>query len=255
MSLSEGVVGPCPYSCQFRDCSLVALIHRLIVVVAIAVSSNIVAMAHIASFFTSFRTSAPPKDPTVTLCRTNKLYKPELELAVFKVDNEVYTRYSSVYIKGRAKDKDRPKASPIWQFGEKVIRSSDGAKLYYCYRCECEQKQQQFITMDGTSAAAKHLTSFQGELADKEANPKSKGQFIFVSTERYDAFKRLIIRWIVYCHIAFKMLENRYFRELVYFLNSGIGGYLPAASATIRMWVKEEYEKQKKDLISNAKCC
>jgi hypothetical protein len=52
----------------------------------------------------------------------------------------------------------------------------------------------------------------------------------------------------VYCHIAFFMLENAYFRELICRLNNSLGSLLPRASSTIRNWVKEEYKRQKEQL-------
>lgn len=60
-------------------------------------------------------------------------------------------------------------------------------------------------------------------------------------------FKLLLIRWIVYCHIAFYQIENVYFRELLEFLNIGLALLVPKRS-TIRKWVINEYKKQKKKL-------
>jgi hypothetical protein len=50
---------------------------------------------------------------------------------------------------------------------------------------------------------------------------------------------------MVYCHIAFRMVENEYFRNLVTFLSSSIGGFLPRTTSTIRGWVIEAYKVKK----------
>ena len=37
----------------------------------------------------------------------------------------------------------RERRSPIWQFGESLVRVKDGADVYYCWTCERERKQQE----------------------------------------------------------------------------------------------------------------
>jgi hypothetical protein len=54
-------------------------------------------------------------------------------------------------------------------------------------------------------------------------------------------FKDLLVRWMVYCHIAFRMVENEYFRELIKFLSSSLGGLLPRTASTIRGWILDAY--------------
>jgi hypothetical protein len=58
-------------------------------------------------------------------------------------------------------------------------------------------------------------------------------------------FKDLLVRWMVYCHIAFRMVENEYFRDLIKFLSSSLGGILPRAISTIRSWIMEAYLTEK----------
>lgn len=36
-----------------------------------------------------------------------------------------------------------------------------------------------------------------------------------VTATRSQSFKALLVRWIVYCHVAFAMLENEYLRDLL----------------------------------------
>jgi hypothetical protein len=71
-----------------------------------------------------------------------------------------------------------------------------------------------------------------------------------------DRFKRLLIRWVVYCHIAFIQLENRYFRELLHYFNGRLSSFLPSAAKTVRKWLLEEYQELKqvlKDDVLNSR--
>jgi hypothetical protein len=60
-----------------------------------------------------------------------------------------------------------------------------------------------------------------------------------------DTFKALLIRWIVCCQLAFYMLENTAFRDLVAYLNAALGALLPKARATLRKWIIAEYDDRK----------
>ncbi|KAI1556751.1 restless-like transposase, partial [Pyrenophora tritici-repentis] len=71
---------------------------------------------------------------------------------------------------------------------------------------------------------------------------------IFFWKESVEKFKELLIRWIVYCHIAFFQLENQYFRELLLFLNPALLNHLPKAAKTIRSWVMNAFISKKQQL-------
>ncbi len=40
-------------------------------------------------------------------------------------------------------------------------------------------------------------------------------------------FKALLVRWIVYCHVAFIQMENVYFRELLAHFNGRMAAFVP----------------------------
>jgi hypothetical protein len=46
--------------------------------------------------------------------------------------------------------------------------------------------------------------------------------FTLVSVAKKSEFQRLLIRWLVYCHICLAMVENEYFRESITYLNKGL---------------------------------
>jgi hypothetical protein len=69
--------------------------------------------------------------------------------------------------------------------------------------------------------------------------------YTLITTTRYQDFKALLIRWIVYCQITFAMLENECFRELSACLNQSIADMLPHARAALRKWIMGEYLCQK----------
>jgi len=69
-----------------------------------------------------------------------------------------------------------------------------------------------------------------------------------VTTVDYDVFKRLFMRRIVYCQLAFAILQNDYSRELLTFLNAGLASLLPRAAVTLRRWIMDEYVDHKERL-------
>ena len=97
--------------------------------------------------------------------------------------------------------------------------------------------------------AKKHLRSHGISGSNEDNIELGQQRLSAISTHRYDEFKRLLIRWIVYCHIAFRMLENQYFRNLLAAIDIGLASLLPKASATLHNWIKEEYEERKEGLI------
>jgi hypothetical protein len=187
----------------------------------------------------------------VTLDSKNPDHKPERELDKFRIDGEDYQRCSKLQQKVIAKK--RLKKSLAWKVGERLLRLSDQRTVYYCYICERQHKAQSLPVINGNTGALNHLRDAHNLDKSGCTIPKvSENQptldrkvFTAVTTYDYDEFKRLFIRWIVYCFIAFRMVENQYFREFVCFLNKGLGALLPRAAATIRWWIKEEFDKRK----------
>ena len=58
-----------------------------------------------------------------------------------------------------------------------------------------------------------------------------------------DKFKLALVKWIVYCHVAFVQLENTYFRKLLNFLTPSLGTFLPSRT-TFRQWVFDEFKRR-----------
>jgi len=83
-------------------------------------------------------------------------------------------------------------------------------------------------------------------LAKNDPSQPSIVDFNSISTvvfkRRFDDFKELLIRWIVYCHIAFFQIENLYFRDLLFYVFPGLTTLLPKASLVIRKWIIEAFE-------------
>ena len=205
----------------------------------------------------SFFRQEPRLPPQLTLCPWNPRYDKAKDTDTLLVAGVSYTKWLSIASIRKKDPKARKDSSDIWNHGIAVVRASEKQRLYYCYHCECQDKTQQWYTLDGTSTVKKHLSkghdisAGSDEGSEKDLPQPEANQKVFdkVSTGRYDAFKTVIVRWIVYCNFAFKMLENQYFRDVISLLHKGFALLLPAASATIRNWVKEEYDKQKDHLI------
>ncbi|KAA8620701.1 Dimer-Tnp-hAT domain-containing protein [Pyrenophora tritici-repentis] len=121
------------------------------------------------------------------------------------------------------------------------IRDSDKKEVYYCHECRVGKSKQELFVINGTSRIRNHLE--QKHQIDPQSGIKRKG-----SKESVEKFKELLIRWIVYCHIAFFQLENQYFRELLLFLNPALLNHLPKAAKTIRSWVMNAFISKKQQL-------
>lgn len=62
-----------------------------------------------------------------------------------------------------------------------------------------------------------------GNKVKKEAAKGIVNTIVSVMTNKsLERFKYLLVRWIIYCNIAFYMLKNKYFRELVAYINKGL---------------------------------
>ncbi|KAG9379949.1 hypothetical protein A1F94_008844 [Pyrenophora tritici-repentis] len=123
------------------------------------------------------------------------------------------------------------------------------------------KSKQEFFVINGTSRIRNHLE--QKHQIDPQSGIKRKGSVrksiidqqkdgaassTFFWKESVEKFKELLIRWIVYCHIAFFQLENQYFRELLLFLNPALLNHLPNAAKTIRSWVMNAFISKKQQL-------
>ena len=116
-------------------------------------------------------------------------------------------------------------------------------------------------TIKGNSSAIDHMCGYGYDKEGKKLQkvekplPEALDLYALVTSANMGLFKKLLVRWVVYCQVAFIMLENKYFRELLACLNKGIANLLPRARATLRGWIMTEYEEQKqlvKEELSHA---
>ncbi|KAH7137822.1 hypothetical protein EDB81DRAFT_601046, partial [Dactylonectria macrodidyma] len=139
----------------------------------------------------------------------------------FKLNGKQYVRYSVV---AKSQKHTKKRTSVVWQYGEDIQLKQDPTKrFWYCYLCEQQQRQQGLpISGKGNCTALDHLESKHqidretGEHRHAKSQPPQPSivDFNSISTlvfkRRFDEFKELLIRWIVYCHIAFFQIENLY---------------------------------------------
>ncbi|SMR56166.1 unnamed protein product [Zymoseptoria tritici ST99CH_3D1] len=206
--------------------------------------------------FAALFTSRPRQSDNVTLCEESPSFDKALHKDTFLVRGVKYTRCAVVVSPHSAKG--RKGKSPVWKAGEALLCSKDSKKYYYCYHCETSGRDQELpMCNNGNTGALNHL--FSRHQLDRQTGapviakePGVKTSFtngvvyqqLTIKHSLLD-FKRLIVRWMVYCHIAFRMVENEYFRDLVNFLSSSMGGFLPRAASTIRGWIMEAYAEEK----------
>jgi hypothetical protein len=179
----------------------------------------------------------------------------------FTLQGEQYIR-CAVLAKGPKATKKR--TSVIWIYGEDLQAKKDGRRVWYCYLCEKQRRQQELPAVsNGNSTALDHLDSthkidkvtgesksFRGDSVDTSQPSISDYQDMksIVFARRLDRFKELLIRWLVCCHIAFFQIENGYFRDLLFYLFPPLANLLPKAASTIRQWVISAFKERKERL-------
>jgi hypothetical protein len=182
---------------------------------------------------------------------------PALQPDEFRLQGEVYVRCSSLAKHPKATKK---RQSVIWMYGEDIqLRTSSSKRFWYCYFCEKKGCQQELPIVDkGNSTCLDHLKQRHqiGQTGEHISNRDPRQTAInsspsmtsMIFRRDLDFFKELLIRWIVYCHIAFFQLENEYFRELLFYLAPWLSDLLPKAANTIRKWIKDLFLTKKEAL-------
>jgi hAT family protein len=133
--------------------------------------------------------------------------------------------------------------------------------VYYCHECAVGNHKQELFVVNGTSRARSHLeekhhidpqsgikrnSRTRKSVLDQQMGAATANNFFWKNS--VEKFKELLIRWVVYCHIAFFQLENQYFRDLLFFLNPTLLNHLPKAARTIRSWVMHAFLSKKQRL-------
>lgn len=170
----------------------------------------------------------------------------------FKIANVEYVRADSL----ASLKEPRTRKSSVWLFGEKLLRTTDKKEVYYCYNCERQKRRQLLPKLSGNTGAHQHLLRYHnidGEGHARSSSPVDQrtiddNAFTLVSVAKKSEFQRLLIRWLVYCHICLAMVENEYFREFIAYLNKGLASLLPFAQATIRKWIMHAYQEEKEKI-------
>jgi hypothetical protein len=191
----------------------------------------------------------------------NPRSSPSLQPDEFRLYGKVYVRCCSLAKQPKA---TRKRQSVIWKYGEDIqLRTNSTKRHWYCYLCEKKRDRQELPIVDkGNSTCLDHLKQKHhidpqtGEPLTAEDHTQTTINGPSLSTlifrRDFDVFKDLLIRWIVYCHIAFFQMENAYFRGLLFYLSPWLSKLLPKAACTIRQWVKDAFlmrkERLKKDL-------
>jgi hypothetical protein len=196
--------------------------------------------------------SPPPEVPTVVLNPRNPQYCKEAVSGVFKMDGVEYIRKRD---KARKGEPGRKEKSECWRWGVKILRLSDQRPFYYCFECEDKGDEQLLPSCDGTTAARNHMKNVHCRdpetglfivATPKEVDKDASNEVVIKRSNK--AFIAHLVRWFVCCQIAFFMLENLYFREMVTYLNAALGALLVKSRAVLRRWIIQEYERRKANL-------
>ena len=163
------------------------------------------------------------------------------------------------------KGKARQKTSDIWDRGYEIVHVEDRLSYFYCCICLDEKENPSYnpsykpLRLNGTSSIQAHFKSKHGNESPLLRGSRSSSrapttspapEFVFKST--FETFKFLLIRWIVFAHISFFQLENRYFQQLIALLGSALANFLPSRN-TFRTWVLEAFAARKRKLRKELK--
>lgn len=110
--------------------------------------------------------------------------------------------------------------------------------------------EQLILALDGTTAARTYLKNYYNRNLDTSLISTVKGVpkdalFSLIYQTSIDTFKALLRRWFVGCQLAFFMLKNTVFRDLITYLNTSLRTLLLKARVTLRKWIIAEYEERK----------
>jgi hypothetical protein len=159
------------------------------------------------------------------------------------------------------RERSRAKRSAIWAYGEQVVKERDASKTQFCCNLCVKQKRYKLLNCHGTNSIKQHLRkshnirfpSDEPAATNVLQQQRQSSPFFWFQIEQ---FKRLFIRWIVFCHIAFVQIENTYFRELLSYFNSRLAAFVPSARYTVRKWLLDEFKELRtvlKDDILNSR--
>ena len=175
--------------------------------------------------------SSPAADPTPIIIHGEKYYK-QKDLA--------------------RKGKTRQKTSDIWDRGYEIVRVEDGLLYFYCCICLDEKENLSYnpsykpLRVNGMSSVHAHFKSKHGNECPMLRGSRSSSraptaspalEFVFKSS--FKKFKFLLVRWIVFAHISFFQLENRYFQQLM----ANLGSVTSVTVMACQAWSKSLLDK------------
>ncbi|KAK3614230.1 hypothetical protein LTR22_027859 [Elasticomyces elasticus] len=165
----------------------------------------------------------------ITLDCNNPRFQEAKRLARFNLSGKEYVLKSEFAVAPKKASKER--SSPCWRFGEPLIRMEDKKEVYYCYHRERANKSQRLPVICRNAADLYHMEHVH------DRDPKTGDKLVKAPATAAALFNIV--------EMAFFMLENAYFRELLTYLNKSLAELLPRARSTLRGWIMSEYLKQK----------
>jgi hypothetical protein len=158
--------------------------------------------------------------------------------------------------------KKRQRTSFVWEHMPDPSHTiySKGPFIYW----HCKYCPKQYRESGGTTFIIRRLESHN--IVDSQRIQKATSQQLSIASafergeeseykrRRLDStitdinpatLEQLLVRWISRCSIPFRMVECSEFRDLLFFLNSGINTWLPAEHHTIQGWTIRAFESEK----------
>jgi hypothetical protein len=172
------------------------------------------------------------------------------------------------YVREEYISKKRPRRSWIYKHGFALLNFESKEAFWACKYCD-EKRSRKLYAAASTTNAVVHLKTHNvhgnGREVDEEGGGTSdlferpttvlsmlKANFskrskILQTKPLVDAFRDLLVRWIVTYQIAFIAVEAESFRDLLSLGSKTLADLIPTGD-TIRTWVMQEFEKRKAEI-------
>ena len=175
------------------------------------------------------------------------------DLPRISINSRFYVKEEHIFTK-------RARHSWVWQHGTCLLQLQDKEPYWSCNICD-EKHHPILYSARTTANASRHLETkhqkYDPENADAPSADSSQqhvdNMFSFkrhknssseIPKPLAERFKEAIIAWIVNYQIAFLVVENNFFRDLIYILSPSLAQLLPSGN-TIRKWIIAKYEEEK----------
>lgn len=178
------------------------------------------------------------------------------ELPPIRIGNKRYLKEDWLHTK-------RKRRSWIGDHGTYLVEiNTDFERLktfWSCNHCD-ENKKYSLYVADSTNAPTAHLKS-EHRLHEQDESEETgirlpnvlmmqrkAAKGALVRKPRVEAFKTLLLQWVVDQNISLTAVESELFRDLLTMLSSEVDTFLPRSGDTVHSWLMNAFQAKKRDI-------